>query len=145
MPIDAVLAGLIMIISFAISHSAIQIEGIDWVEPVIVWVAVCMPTGSGKSTLCKFLRSLVKKSRAQCEADDDGPFWLADDQSFEKLGELMEKNHGKLLGLYDELSMFLAQINVCRGRTVTDSQQVSTFRQLYGSDQWIRRTGKFSC
>ena len=140
MPGDAVLAGLVMIVSFAVSHSDIQIERIHWVEPVIVWVAVCMPTRSGKSTLCKFLRSLVKKSQDQCQGDDDCPFWLSDDQSFEKLGELMEKNHGKLLGLYDELSMFLAQVNVCRGRTVTDSQQVSTFLQLYGSDQWIRRT-----
>ena len=71
----------------------------------------------------------------------DEASWLADDQSFEKLGELMEANHGKLLGLYDELSQFLGQVNVCRGRSVTDSQQVSTFLQLYGADQWIRRTG----
>ena len=95
MPADAVLAGLIMIISFSISHSDIQVEGIDWVEPVLVWVAVCMPTGAGKSTLSKFLRSLVRKSRVQCEKDD-GPFWLSDDQSFEKLGELMEQNYAKL-------------------------------------------------
>ena len=47
----------------------------------------------------------------------------------------METNHGKLLGMYDELSMFLAQVNVC---TISDSQQVSTFLQLYGADQWIR-------
>ena len=143
MPADAVLGGLIMIISFAISHSDVQVEGIDWVEPVLVWVAVCMPTGSGKSTLCKFLRNLVKKAHSQC-TEGDGPSWLSDDQSFEKLGELMETNHAKLLGLYDELSMFLAQINVCRGRSVTDSQQVITFLQMYGSDQWVRRTGE-SC
>ena len=47
----------------------------------------------------------------------------------------MESNHG---GLYDELSVFLAQINVCRGRSVTDSQQVSTFLQ---NDVWIRSVG----
>ncbi len=138
MPLDAVLAGLIMIISFVASHPDIEIEGIDWVEPVLIWVAICMPTGS---TLCKFLRNLVREARTQC-AENDGPFWLSDDQS-EKLGELMAENHGKLLGLYDELSMFLAQINVCRGRSVTDSQQLSTFLQLYGSDQWMRRTGEF--
>ena len=141
MPADAVLAGLTLIISFAISHSVVQVEGLDWIEPVLVWVAVCMPTGSGKSTLCKYLRNMVKKARTQC-AESDEPLWLSDDQSFEKLGELMEFNHGKLFGLYDELSMFLAQINVCRGRSVTDSQQVSTFLQLYGSDQWVRRTGE---
>ena len=60
-----------------------------------------------------------------------------------KLGELMQANHGKLLGLYDELPMFLSQINVCRGRTLADSQQVAIFLQLYGGDQWMRRTGKY--
>ena len=141
MPLDAVLAGLLMIIGFVASHSDIEVEGIDWVEPVLVWVAICMPTGSGKSTLCKFLMNLVRKARSQCD-EIDGPSWLSDDQSFEKLGKLMAENHGKSLGLYDELSMFLAQVNVCRGRSVTDSQQVSTFLQLYGSDQWVRRTGE---
>ena len=120
MPADAVLPGLIMIISFAIFHSDVQVEGLDWVEPVLVWVAVCMPTGSGKSTLCKFLCNLVKKAHTQC-AEYYRPSGLSDDQSFEKLGELIESNHGKLFGLYDKLSMFLAQINVCRGRSVTDS------------------------
>lgn len=119
----------------------VEVQGIDWTEPVLVWLAVCMPTGSGKSTLCKFLRKIVGEARSQA-GNDDGPFWLSDDQSFEKMGELMEENNAKLLGLYDELSMFLSQINVCRGRTLTDSQQVSTFLQLYGADQWVRRTGK---
>ena len=139
MPADAVLCGLILIVGFAMSHSVVQVEGIDWLEPILVWASICMPTGSGKSTLCKLLKKLVCDARTQCE--DEGPFWLSDDQSFEKLGELMNDNNGELLGLYDELSMFLAQMNVCRGRIVTDSQQVSTFLQLYGSDQWIRRTG----
>ena len=35
-PLDAVLAGLIMIIGFVASHSDIEVEGIDWVEPVLV-------------------------------------------------------------------------------------------------------------
>lgn len=37
--------------------------------------------------------------------------------------------------------MFLSQINVCRGRTLADSQQVAIFLQLYGGDRWMRRTG----
>ena len=79
-------------ISFAISHSDVQVEGLDWIEPVLVWVAVCMPTGSGKSTLCKFLRNVVKRARTQC-AEDDGPSWLSDDQSFEKLGEVIMESY----------------------------------------------------
>ena len=141
MPADAVLAGLLLIVSFSLSHSVVEVQGIDWTEPVLAWLVVCMPTGSGKSTLCKFLRKIIGEARCRA-GNDDEPFWLSDDQSFEKMGELMEENNAKLLGLYDELSMFLSQINVCRGRTLTDSQQVSTFLQLYGADPWVRRTGK---
>ena len=39
-------------------------------------------------------------------------------------------------GLYDELTMFLSQINVFRGRGVTDSHELSVFLQLYGAEQW---------
>lgn len=78
------------IIGFVMSHSIIQVEGIDYMECILVWASICMPTG-----------------------------WPSDDQSFEKLGELMNDNNGKLLGLYDELSMLLAQMNVCHGDRLT--------------------------
>lgn len=122
------------------SHSVVKVCDTEWNEPVLVWLAICMPTGSGKSSLCKYLRKLVNEARVQC-GESDSAMWTLDDQSFEKLGELMQDNHGKLLGLYDELPMFLSQINVCRGRTLTDSQQVAIFLQLFGADQWMRRTG----
>ena len=110
-------------------------------EPVLLWISICMPTGSGKSSLCKLLKKMVKDARSQCGLND-GPLWMMDDQSFEKMGELMEENHWKLLGLYDELPMFLSQVNICRGRALVDSQQVAIFLQLYGADAWIRKTGK---
>ena len=119
--------------------------GLNCVEPVLVWVAVCMTTGSGKSTLCKFLRNLVKKARTRC-AESNEASWLSYDQSFEKLGELMECNHGKLLGLYDELAMFLAQTNVCRGRSVTDSQQVSRcMDRISGCAELVSHCMHYSC
>ena len=124
MPPTAVLAGLVFITSYSMSHSVVEVEGTDWLEPVLVWMSICMPTGSGKSALCKYLRKLVHDTRLQC-GQEEGPFWMLDDQSFEKLGELMQENNWKLLGLYDELPMFLSQINVCRGRTLADSQQVA--------------------
>ena len=68
--------------------------------------------------------------------------WLLGDQSFEKLGEMMFYNNWKMLALYDELPMFLSQINISRGRTLSDSQQVCTFLQLYGGNQWMRKTGR---
>ena len=53
----------------------------------------------------------------------------------------MQDNHGKLLGLCDELPMSLAQVNICRRRALADSQPVAIFLQLYGADSWVRRIG----
>ena len=35
-------------------------------EPVILWMAICMPTEMGKSLLCKYLRKLVQKVETHC-------------------------------------------------------------------------------
>ena len=59
--------------------------------------------------------------------------------------KLMNANHWKLLGLYDELPMFLSQVNVFRGRGLSDSHELAVFLQLYGAEQWIRRTGIHRC
>ena len=139
MPASAVLLGLLVIVSFAMSHSAIQVEGTDWIEPALIWISLCMPTGSGKSSLCKYLRFLVDDAHEKTGAETS---WFADDQSFEKMGALMDENSSKLLGLYDELAMFLSQINVFRGKGVTDSHEVAVFLQLYGGNPWVRKTGK---
>ena len=141
MPAVAVLAGLLMIISFSMSHSCVVVEGTDWVEPVILWLCICMPTGSGKSALCKLLKKLVDTARTNCGLDDTDPSWFLDDQSFEKMGAIMNENHYKLLGLYDELAMFLSQINVFRGRGLADSHELALFLQLYGGTSWVRKTG----
>ena len=130
-----------MIVSFSMSHSVVEVDGTDWVEPVLLWIAICMPTGMGKSSLCKFLHKQIGEARKQCGLDDSTA-WIMNDQSFEKMGDLMSKNHWKLLGLYDELSMFLSQVNIFRGRGVSDSHELAVFLQLYGSDPWIRRTGR---
>ena len=103
-----------------------------------------MPTGSGKSSLCKYLRKLVEDARSQNGTGDSEPSWFLDDQSFEKMGALMCDNSWKLLGLYDELPMFLSQINVFRGRGLADSHELALLLQLYGGSQWVRKTGKLS-
>ena len=136
MPLTAVLAGLQIVTSFCMSHSVVQVEGTDWIEPVLLWLSICMPTGMGKSSTCKCLKKIVRDAQVNCGLDKDAPSWLCDDQSFEKIGDLMFRNHWKLLGLYDELPMFLSQVNVFRGRRLSE-----VFLQLYGSEQWVRRTG----
>ena len=64
-----------------------------------------MHTPTGKSSLCKLLAKFVEDTRVNV-ACEGSPTWLADDQTLEKLGVLMNENNGKLLGLYDELVMF---------------------------------------
>ena len=141
MPSTAVLSGLIVITCFCMSHSVVEVEETEWIEPVILWIAICMPTGSGKSSLCKYLRKLVLETRSACLLDGTSPPWFLDDQSFEKLGALMDENHSKSLGLYDELSMFLTQLNVFRARGVMESHELAVFLKFYGGDSWTRRTG----
>ena len=53
-----------------------------------------------------------------------------------KMGALMSENSGQLLRLYDELSTFLAQINLYRGRGLSDSHELAIFLQLYNGHQW---------
>ena len=89
MPPTALLAGLLMTVGFAMSHSVVEVEGTDWMEPVLLWLSVYMPTGSGKSSLCKLLRQIVKDAREQCGLREDATSWTLYDQSFEKMGELM--------------------------------------------------------
>ena len=140
-PPISVLAGLLVTVGFAMSHSCVHVQGTDWMEPVLLWIAICMPTGSGKSALCK---SIVDTARKECKFTDEDPSWCLDDQSFEKLGAIMADNHGKLLGLYDELSMFLSQINVFRSRGLSDSHELAVFLQLYVASSWTRKTGNIN-
>ena len=109
MPAAAVLYGLLVVVSFSMSHSIVEVEGTDWLEPVLLWVSICMPTGSGKTSLCKFLKQLVDDTHANVGSDSSS--WFIDDQSMEKMGALMNENNSKLLGLYDELAMFLSQMS----------------------------------
>lgn len=57
------------------------------------------------------------------------------------MGAMMEENHSKLLGFYDELATFLTQINVYKGRGLADSHDLALLLQLYNGNPWTRRTG----
>ena len=54
---------------------------------------------------------------------------------------LMNDNGGWLLGLYDELTTFLTQINLYRACGLTDSHDLGVFLQLYNGYPWTRKTG----
>ena len=140
MPATAVLGGLLTLVVYCMSHATVTIPGTNWEESVLIWMAIGMPTGSGKTPLYKYLLSLIGKVRSKCKTTRE-PSWLLEEATFEKMGALMDENHSKLLGLYDELSTFLTQINLYKGRGLADSHDLALFLQLYNGTPWSRRTG----
>ena len=112
------------------SHCVVAVRGTTWIEPVIIWICNVMPTGSGKTPLFSYLSSLIQQAREILKRSRIDPLWLLNEASFEKIGELMAANHSKLLGMYDELTT-LAQINIYRGKGLTDSHDLATFLSMY--------------
>lgn len=121
-----------------LSPASVEVPNTDWCEPVQLWMTVCMPTGSGKSTLFKHIYNLLQLTRELCGQDKRDPVWAIDDATFEKMGVLMSRNSTRLLGLYDELAAFLTQINLYRGRGLSDSHELSLFLQLFNGHPWRR-------
>ena len=130
MPSSAVLSGLLTITGFCTSHASIKVAGTERVKPVILWLFIGMPTGSGKSPLYKHLLNLLRQTRARLDLKETKPSWLLEEATFEKMGAMMAENNAKLLGLYVELSSFLTQINLYKSRGVSDSHDLALFLQL---------------
>ena len=140
-PPEAVLIGLVTVTSFLLSPAEVHVPGTEWHEPVLVWLSVNMPTGSSKSSLYQFLLNLVTAIRNECGCTVRDPFWLLGDASCEKIGDLMALNGGCLLGLYDELSTFLTQLNLYRSKALNLTHELALFLQLYNGHPWTRATG----
>ena len=120
----------------------VEVQGTDWAEPVLLWLTVSMPTGSGKSTLFRHLFTILEEVRCRCGITDADPTWLVDDASFEEMGALMYENSARLLGLYDELAAFLRSSyteEACLNHT-----NLHFFLQLFNGHHWRHDTGKNS-
>ena len=112
-----------------------------WKEPLIPWIVTVIPTGSGKSTLFKFLYNIVeevKRRRFKEKEDFENQEWLAGECSIERLGFTMAENGNRLLGLFDEMSHFLTQMNILKNKGLSDTQDLTTLRFL------LNRTTSFS-
>jgi hypothetical protein len=107
MPPDAIISGLLLLVSFFMSHCAVEVPDTMWIEPAILWITITMPTGSGKTPLFTYLTGILQSVRQKLNLTHVHPPWLLDEASIEKMGELMATNHSKLLGMYDELTTFL--------------------------------------
>ena len=64
-PAEAVLGGLLILTSFALSPAVVEVPSTDWVEPVLIWLTICMTTGTRKSTVYQYLLSLLRTVRAK--------------------------------------------------------------------------------
>ena len=53
----------------------------------------------------------------------------------------MSRNSARLLGPYDKLAIFLAQIKLYHGQGLSDSRELSLFVQLFNGHLWRRNTG----
>ena len=133
-----------LLTAFFNGQAVVTIPGTDWVEPLVVWLAIAMPSGSGKSPLLRLLNNIVWDVRRKCGLHDTDHQWTVDEITFEKLGELMAANNGCLLGLYDELVTFMAQINVYRQKGLVNSHELATVLSLYNGSRWSRNTGSYT-
>ena len=140
MPPDAILCGLLMLTSFCISHCAVSVPDKMFVEPVVLWITIGMQSGSGKSPFHSYLMNILQSVQRKVKGASSSQ-WILDHASFEKMGEIMALNYSKIIGCYDELSTFLAQMNVYRGKGLNENQDLSTFLSLYSCKPWSRCTG----
>ncbi len=144
LPPSAALCGYMILGSYVLSPATVEVPETDWAEPILLWLTVTMPTGSGKSTLFRHLYNMLEDIRKDCGVLDEDPSWLVDDSSFEKMGALMHENSGRLLGLYDELAAFLSQIKLYRGGGLSESHELALFLQLFNGHHWRRDTGTYN-
>ena len=75
------------------------VDGTDWVEPVILWLTVVMPTGSGKSSVFRYVLKLLDMARGNRALPLNAPSWTLDEASFEKMGLSWMKIQGVLVSM----------------------------------------------
>ena len=75
----AVISGLTSIMSFMLAPSTVFVDGTEWSEPVIVWISIGMPTGSGKSALFNYFLGLLRDVRKKCNRKDIHPAWTVEE------------------------------------------------------------------
>ena len=123
------------------SPAIVRVPRTEWSERALVWLSINMPTGSTKSALYQYLNTIIIRVRERCGYTLHDLAWLLGDATCEKMGDLMAANGGRLLGLYDELSTFLSQLNLYRGKGLSLSHELALFLQLYNGHSWTRATG----
>lgn len=62
-PPESVLGGLLILTSFLLSPAMVAVPSTDWVEPALIWLSICMTTGTRKSTVYQYLLNVLRMVR----------------------------------------------------------------------------------
>ena len=84
MPPDAIISGLLLLVSFFLSHCAVEVPDTMWIEPAILWITITMPTGSGKTPLFTYLTRILQRVRQKLNLTHVHPPWLLTKQALKK-------------------------------------------------------------
>ncbi|XP_078364593.1 uncharacterized protein LOC144649007 [Oculina patagonica] len=137
-----VLFGLLTLISFTLGHASINVNGFGE-EPIILWMAIVMPTGGCKSVFHQFLYKIMDKVKTRTAARGLKPkTFLLPDCPWEKMGEILANSGGRCLGLFDEFLFFFLSMNLYSAEKtrVSDSKKHQDFLQMYKGKPKTRET-----
>ena len=138
------LSGLLILTSYVISPAVVIVPDTNWREAALIWLSINMPTGSTKSSLYHYLNNVLQQVRKKSGCTTSHPAWLLGDATCEKMRDKMAENRGRMLGLYDELTTFLTQLNLYRGKGLSLTHEMAVFLQLYNGHSWTHATGNNS-
>ena len=88
--------------------------------------------------MCKYLVEIIKKVHQKLVDEEVEPKdWLLSDETFEKMGEIMPQNDGKMVGLYDELTNWLSQVNLYSGtKGLLDTHEFTKLLEFFSAISW---------
>ena len=93
-----------------------------WVEPSILWLVVAARKGEKKTAALKVIRRPFEKIQNEMieewktdiseDKSQTPPQLLVNNFSFEELHCILKRNGNKVLGMFDEMSSFYAQLDL---------------------------------
>ena len=133
-----ILAGLWIPIQYVMEYSRAEVERTRWKEPLIVWPLMHSSSGTRKSGIYSFVKSLMNFEDWN-ENDDDKslPRYKVNETTFENLGLVMEKNGGRIIWMFDEARHFFSQLGFYQKGTSRDE---TTLLSLYDGGEWDHGT-----
>ncbi|CAB4036868.1 Hypothetical predicted protein, partial [Paramuricea clavata] len=144
-----VLFALLTAVSFVLGHASVTVKD-GWEEPVVVWLAVVLKTGRCKSALHHFLENLIEKVHNNVPSATKGEngislspgTMLLPHCTWEKFGDILANNGGRIYGLFDELVSFFSTMNMYSSSksTVQDNREYQDFLKMFTGKAKNRET-----